>query len=60
MESLSGRLISGHTELVLAIDVSSDSRFIASASKDHTVRIWVEPPTALLLPFLPHEDDERR
>lgn len=40
LETLSGRLVSGHTDLVLAVDVSPDGRFIASSSKDNTVRIW--------------------
>ncbi|GAI89968.1 unnamed protein product [marine sediment metagenome] len=43
MESLGGRLVSGHTDLVLAVDVSPDGRYIASCSKDNTVRIWVRP-----------------
>lgn len=41
LATLSGRLISGHKDMVLAIDVSSDDRFIATAAKDNTVRIWV-------------------
>jgi U3 small nucleolar RNA-associated protein 13 len=33
-------LLSGHSDLVLALDVSADGRWIGSASKDATVRLW--------------------
>ena len=33
-------LLSGHTDLVLAVDASADGKWLASASKDGTVRVW--------------------
>ena len=33
-------LLGGHTDLVLAVDASADGKWLASASKDGTVRVW--------------------
>ena len=33
-------LISGHSDIVLAVDASPDGRWIASVSKDRTVCVW--------------------
>lgn len=34
------RVFVGHTDTIIALAVSPDSRFIASGSYDHTVRLW--------------------
>ncbi|DAZ99185.1 TPA: hypothetical protein N0F65_008218 [Lagenidium giganteum] len=39
-ETLSCELLSGHTDIVMALAVSSDGRWIVSASKDRTARLW--------------------
>jgi U3 small nucleolar RNA-associated protein 13 len=33
-------LLSGHSHIVVAVDVTADGRFIVTASKDHTLRVW--------------------
>jgi len=40
LETMEADLISGHTDTVLAIDVSPCGKYIVSTSKDHTVRFW--------------------
>lgn len=40
LETGESRLLSGHTNVVVGIDVSRDGRFIAPASDDTTVRLW--------------------
>eukprot|EP00965_Chrysotila_dentata_P108127 3571011-Pleurochrysis_carterae.AAC.1 len=37
---MSCRLLSGHTDIVLALDVSADGHWIGSASKDLCARVW--------------------
>ncbi|KAJ2935352.1 hypothetical protein H1R20_g1742, partial [Candolleomyces eurysporus] len=41
-ESLDGRLLEGHSDIVLALDNSSDGYFLASGSKDRSARVWVQ------------------
>lgn len=40
VDNLSAELISGHTDTVLALDVSPCGQFVVSSSKDNTVRFW--------------------
>ena len=40
LQTLSASLLSGHSDVVLAVDVSADGRVIATSSKDRTVRVW--------------------
>ncbi|MEZ6049889.1 MAG: protein kinase [Planctomycetaceae bacterium] len=46
-----GQLLRGHTENVYSVSFSPDSRMLASASADYTVRLW-EPSTGKLLRVL--------
>ncbi|KAI0783305.1 WD40 repeat-like protein [Abortiporus biennis] len=46
--SLDARLLSGHSEIVLALDKAANGRALVSASKDRSARIWA--------PVLPDED----
>ncbi|KAJ0395737.1 hypothetical protein P43SY_004268 [Pythium insidiosum] len=39
-ETLSCELLSGHTDIVMALAVSPDGRWLVSASKDRTARVW--------------------
>ncbi|KAJ2914778.1 hypothetical protein MD484_g5644, partial [Candolleomyces efflorescens] len=41
-KSLDGRLLEGHSDIVLALDSSSDGYFLASGSKDRSARVWVQ------------------
>ncbi len=38
--SSSCRLLSGHSGIVLALDVSADGALLATSSKDNTIRLW--------------------
>lgn len=38
--NLDARLLEGHSEIVLALDHSSDARILVSGSKDKTARVW--------------------
>jgi U3 small nucleolar RNA-associated protein 13 len=38
--SLDARLLEGHTDIVLALDKTSDGRLLASGSKDRSARLW--------------------
>lgn len=40
--TMDARLIPGHSDIVLCLDVSADGRWLASGSKDNTVRIWAK------------------
>jgi len=40
LPSFACQTLSGHSGIVLSVDVSHDSSLIASAGKDHTVRVW--------------------
>lgn len=39
-ETMSSHLLAGHSEIVMAVAVSPDGRWIVSASKDKTCRVW--------------------
>lgn len=39
-QNLDARLLEGHSEIVLALDHSANSRLLVSGSKDKTARIW--------------------
>eukprot|EP00794_Sanderia_malayensis_P012111 gene12111-13362_t len=39
-ETTDCQILHGHTETVLSLDVSYDGRYVASCSKDNTVRVW--------------------
>ncbi|KAF1332149.1 U3 small nucleolar rna-associated protein, partial [Globisporangium splendens] len=39
-ETLSCELLSGHTDIVMALAVSPDGKWLVSASKDRTARLW--------------------
>lgn len=39
-ETLDGRLLEGHSDIVLALDRSADGLYLASGSKDKSARIW--------------------
>nr|CCA20577.1 U3 small nucleolar RNAassociated protein putative [Albugo laibachii Nc14] len=39
-ETLSCDLLSGHTDIVMSLAVSPDGRWLVSASKDRTARLW--------------------
>jgi U3 small nucleolar RNA-associated protein 13 len=39
-------LLTGHRHIVVTVDVSSDGNWIATGSKDHTLRIWRTPAFA--------------
>ncbi|TDH70630.1 uncharacterized protein CCR75_005099 [Bremia lactucae] len=43
--TLSCELLSGHTDIVMAMAVSPDGRWLVSASKDRTARLWDLRPT---------------
>ncbi|KAL4151729.1 hypothetical protein PRNP1_008670 [Phytophthora ramorum] len=43
--TLSCDLLSGHTDIVMALSVSPDGRWLVSASKDRTARLWDLRPT---------------
>ena len=45
-ETLDGRLLEGHSDIVLALDSSPDGHFLASGSKDRSARVWVQKPTS--------------
>lgn len=47
-ESLDGRLLEGHHDIVLALDRSSDGYFLASGSKDRSARVWVQTHSSSL------------
>jgi U3 small nucleolar RNA-associated protein 13 len=40
LDNLQADLISGHTDTVLALDVSPCGTYVVSSSKDNTVRFW--------------------
>lgn len=40
VSSFSCDLLSGHRDIVLAVDVSPDGRWLATASKDNSARVW--------------------
>lgn len=40
MQSKNTQFLLGHTDIVLTLDASKDTRFLVSGSKDHSVRVW--------------------
>jgi U3 small nucleolar RNA-associated protein 13 len=42
VKTMDARLIPGHTDIVLCLDVSADGRWLVSGSKDNTVRVWAK------------------
>ena len=40
LETFDADLLTGHTDLVLSLDVSPCGRYVVSSAKDHTVRMW--------------------
>lgn len=38
--SFSCQLLTGHTGIVLALDVTADGTLLATSSKDNTIRLW--------------------
>jgi U3 small nucleolar RNA-associated protein 13 len=40
LDSLASRLLTGHTDTILALNVSKDGSLIVTCSKDNTVRVW--------------------
>lgn len=44
LETFDARLLEGHTDIVLALDHSSDGLILASSSKDRTIRLWAPIP----------------
>ena len=48
-------LLQGHTDMVLVCDVSSDGAWVATGSKDHTLRLWsTTPPCRCFCVFTGH------
>eukprot|EP00462_Mataza_sp_D1_P021427 CAMPEP_0175148638 /NCGR_PEP_ID=MMETSP0087-20121206/16750_1 /TAXON_ID=136419 /ORGANISM="Unknown Unknown, Strain D1" /LENGTH=700 /DNA_ID=CAMNT_0016434143 /DNA_START=49 /DNA_END=2147 /DNA_ORIENTATION=- len=43
LEGWDAQLLVGHTDVVLAVDCSSDGQWACSSSKDNTVRVWHLP-----------------
>eukprot|EP00743_Colponemidia_sp_Colp-15_P006824 GILK01007361.1.p1 GENE.GILK01007361.1~~GILK01007361.1.p1 ORF type:complete len:792 (+),score=140.99 GILK01007361.1:243-2378(+) len=40
LHSSDTQALSGHSDIVLSVDVSHDGRFVATAGKDNTIRVW--------------------
>lgn len=40
LSNFSCRILPGHKDIIVSIDVSSDSNYIVTASKDNTIRLW--------------------
>jgi len=45
LDTFDADLLTGHTDIVLSVDVSADGRFVVTSSKDNTVRFWSLLPT---------------
>lgn len=56
-EPLEPKTLQGHQDAINAIQFSSDSRYLASASRDDTVRIWLTTDGALLDTIAGHQDE---
>lgn len=55
-ETLSCELLSGHTDIVMALAVSPDGKWLVSASKDRTARLWDVERRALVATCTGHTE----
>lgn len=55
-ETLSCELLSGHTDIVMALAVSPDGKWLVSASKDRTARLWDVKSRTLLATCTGHTE----
>lgn len=51
LDSFDAELLSAHDDVVLGVDVSFDGKFIASVSKDCTVKVWARKESGFVLVF---------
>ena len=51
LEDMACQLMHGHTDIVLAVDVSNDFKLVSSASKDNTVHPLTLPRVLLSATF---------
>ncbi len=51
------RILTGHTSDVLCVRYSADGKLLASASKDHSVRLWNAETGALAATLVGHTDE---
>ena len=46
----------GHTDQILCLAVSDDSRFLASGGRDKSIKIWMADTCAFVYSFEGHRD----